>query len=219
MSYITEPADKNIYYMHKAKFFANEAYYTSGAVLHVLSMQLGLDKHKQSLDEFTLYSSFMTNLGMGFSHFKEFFERALKIKRISTYNKQLAEDTTAIRNRLYQYYMYEALTKLMKYYDRAFKALEFKFSEHENLDIILKMNLEAGKDPKIVLFKEFIKQIEVVKNTSLTDMPTLIKNEKVIELLNSFIDNLGKIENRKLTVKEFVSVMLELTYSIINRIN
>ena len=104
---LADELDKSIYYMHIVKHFANEAYYTSGAVLHVLSSQTG-STDSEILNEFVLYSSFITNIGMGFSHFREFYSNKNKFKDYDTTNLNWNQGNKERRTAEYQ--MYESLS-------------------------------------------------------------------------------------------------------------
>lgn len=89
-------------------YTTNEAYYTGGAIVHVVGGQMGAQNAfliKQDLE-----SSFMLNFGMGYEHSIEF----------------LIGYQTADTN-VKSYYLYEMLSKLAKYLIRTKKAIEDQY--------------------------------------------------------------------------------------------
>lgn len=91
-------------------FTTNEAYYTAGAIIHVVGGQMGANAFLIKPD---MESSFMLNFAMGYEHSIEF---------LTSY---VAETNAFLK----KYFLFETLSKLAKYLARTKKALNDPYSE------------------------------------------------------------------------------------------
>ena len=91
-------------------FTTNEAYYTAGAIIHVVGGQMGANGFLIKPD---MESSFMLNFAMGYEHSIEF---------LTAY---VAETNAFVK----KYFLIETLSKLAKYLARTKKALNDPYSE------------------------------------------------------------------------------------------
>jgi len=147
-------------------YTTNEAYYTAGAIIHVVGGQMGANAYLTKQD---LESSFMLNFAMGYEHSIEFM---------------IAYSSAA--NDLKTYFLFETVSKLAKYIARTKKALTDAYDESCTSTTKKKLiDLFTQNKPVPAVYNEIMSFLEDVKKVKDNKKEKTENNVKVaIKLSN-----------------------------------